>query len=266
MESVAHSQQRVPLSQPWRALYRVWYYVVVVPFVGFITAFLGSLTYLFSFINMQLAASMGVLWARLILFMSMIRTRVLGRQHVDPKQSYVIVVNHESNLDILAIYGYLPVDFRWVMKIEIRKIPFLGGACARLKHVYVDRSNREKAIESLNKAREQLVDGTSILFFPEGTRSRTGEMLPFKKGAFRMAIELQLPVLPVTLRNTGRLMPARSMEARPGTLELMLHKPISVEDMTLDDLPALMERSRAVIEAGRSTTTPEQPISQTETS
>lgn len=250
------------LRQPWRFFYRVYYYLVVLPFgFLFLTPFLAMWTYILSFFSARFAVYMGVIWAKGILWAARIRVRVFGNQHIDPKQSYVIVVNHESNLDILAIYGYLPVDFRWVMKIEIRKFPILGPACARMKHVYVDRSNHDKAMESLQNARSQLVNGTSILFFPEGTRSRTREMLPFKKGAFRMAIDLNLPLLPVTLRNTGTLMPARSLEAQPGQLEMIIHAPISVENLSEQDLGALVEQTRSMIEAGRETTTPEIPIS-----
>lgn len=250
------------LAQPWRFFYKLWYYLVTLP-VAFlvVTPFLAFCTYVLSFFSSRVAVYMGVVWAKVLLALTIIRTRVFGQSHVDPNQSYVIVVNHESNLDILAIYGYLPVDFRWVMKIEIRKIPFIGGACARMKHVYVDRSNRDKALASLQKAREQLVGGTSILFFPEGTRSKTRELLPFKKGAFRMAIDLNLPILPVTLRDTGLLMPARGVEARrPGTLGVMIHEPISVEGLTPDDLPDLMAHCRNVIDQGRSAPDPTVPL------
>ncbi len=262
MDTAVQAQQRTgELAQPWRFFYRLWYFLVTLPLSFlFFTPFLAFMTYIFSFFHSRLAVFMGVVWAKALLACSLIRTQVFGREHVNPTQSYVIVVNHESNLDILAIYGYLPVDFRWVMKIEIRKFPFIGGACARMKHVYVDRSNREKALASLEKAREQLVGGTSILFFPEGTRSKTRDLLPFKKGAFRMAIDLDLPILPVTLRNTGGLMPARSLETRPGTLEVMIHKPVSVEGLTVEDVPQLMEYCRQVIDEGRSIPDPSVPL------
>ena len=232
--------------------YRIWYYLFVLP-TSFllVTPILGFSSYVLSYFNGRLAVFMGVLWGRYILWAARVKAKVIGEEHIDKKQSYVIVVNHESNLDIIGIYGYLPVDFRWVMKIEIRKIPILGPVCERMEHVYVDRSNREKAIESLRRAKARLVNGTSILFFPEGTRSNKPEMLPFKKGAFRMALDLQLPILPVTLRNTGVLMPSRSMESRPGTIELVIHKPISVKNLTSDDIPALMEQAYNVIDSVR---------------
>ena len=240
-----------PLPQPWRLLYQLWYFLVAAPLsLGLLTPLLGGVTYLVSFFNQRASVRVGILWARLILWLTLIRVRCSGCQSIDPKRSYVVVVNHLSVLDILAIYGYLPVDFRWVMKQEIRKIPVIGGGCYRMGHIYIDRSNRQKAIASLQAAREQLVDGISILFFPEGTRSRTGEMLPFKKGAFRMAIDLQLPLLPVTLRNTGKLMPRGSLSPLPGTIELVIHPEIPVHGLTTDDLPALMKKARAAIQSG----------------
>jgi 1-acyl-sn-glycerol-3-phosphate acyltransferase len=150
----------------------------------------------------------------------------------------------------LAIYGHLPIDFRWVMKMELRKVPIIGGGCARIQHVYIDRSDPEKAIASLKAARTQLVNGTSIVFFPEGTRSRTDQMLPFKKGAFRMAVDLQLPVLPITLRNTGQLMRKWGFEAKPGTIDMVIHPPIPVDDLCDDDVPKLMQQAREVIQSG----------------
>ncbi len=240
------------LSQPFRFLYRLWYFLVVLPtFVLLATPLLGAASYALSYVNIRWSVYMGVLWAKYSLWISMIRAQVYGSENIDPTQSYVVVVNHESNLDIVGLYGFLPVDFRWVMKIEIRKIPILGPACERMKHVFIDRSNREKAIESLQRAKSQLTNGTSILFFPEGTRNNKPEMLPFKKGAFRMAIDLQLPVLPVTLRNTGVLLPNNSVEARPGTLELVIHKPIPVENLTIDDTTTLMAQARESIQSAR---------------
>ncbi len=232
-------------------IYTVWFWSVVLPFSFLIwTPLLWILLLFLIPLNRKLSVKLGVIWARVILAVALIRVKRRGLENIEPKQSYVIAVNHQSALDILALYGYLPIDFRWVMKIEIRKVPLIGSACDWMGHVYIDRSNREKAIQSLNSAKEVLVDGTSILFFPEGTRSSTEKMLPFKKGAFRMAIDLQLPILPVTLRNTGKLMPARGLNASPGTIELIVHPPIPVRGRSLDDLPKLMEQTRQIIQAG----------------
>ncbi len=242
------------LKKILQLLYAVWYWTVALPFsfliwtpiswVAVVT--LLAVDKIFG-VEKKLSVKFGIIWARVILWVTMIRVKVRGAENIDPSQSYVVAVNHQSALDILALYGHLPVDFRWVMKIEIRKIPLIGSACDWMGHVFIDRSNREKAIETLNRAKEKLINGTSILFFPEGTRSKTKELLPFKKGAFRMALDLQLPILPVTLRNTGDLMPARSLTATWGTIEMIIHPPIPVKDKTIEEL---METTRAYIQAG----------------
>jgi 1-acyl-sn-glycerol-3-phosphate acyltransferase len=161
----------------------------------------------------------------------------------------VVVANHQSQLDILVIYGWLDLDFRWVMKQELRKVPFLGIACEKLGHVFIDRSDRLAAISAINQARERISGGTSIFFFPEGTRSRDGNMLPFKKGAFRMAAELQLPILPVSIKGTYQMLPPDTMRMKPGRARMVIHPPIETEGVGPENIPALMGQVREVIGA-----------------
>jgi 1-acyl-sn-glycerol-3-phosphate acyltransferase len=186
-----------------------------------------------------------VLWARFNARVTPVGVRVSGREHIVPGQSYVVVANHLSHFDILAVYGWLGIDIRWVMKQELRKIPALGYACELLGHVYIDRSNAIAANRSIDAAKSQLRHGTSIFFFPEGTRSRSGEMLPFKKGAFRLATELGLPVLPITLRGTHDILPSGSINLQPGDVEMIVHAPIHVNAETTAD--ALSEQAREAI-------------------
>ena len=193
-----------------------------------------------------------MIWARVNARVTPVEVKVSGREHIKPGQSYVIVANHLSHFDILAVYGWLGVDFRWVMKQELRKVPALGYACEMLGHVYIDRSNPEAAKRSIDNAKHQLKNGTSIFFFPEGTRSVSGEMLPFKKGAFHLAKELGLPVLPISIRGTHEILPASSLNLSPGTAELQIHAPIEVDDET--DSDALMMQAREIIKSGLVTT------------
>jgi 1-acyl-sn-glycerol-3-phosphate acyltransferase len=187
-------------------------------------------------------------WAKLCLLYSGVRVDVDGRHHLLPGQSYVIVANHLSQFDIFVLYGYLGVDFRWVMKHELRKVPIIGICCEKLGHVFINRDNTEAAIASLNAARAQLANGASVLFFPEGTRSRDGQLKPFKKGAFKMAQELRIPVLPVTLSGTFDILPAGTLRLHPGaTARLILHPPLSVTGNSETELQNLVHRSRAAI-------------------
>jgi len=138
-------------------------------------------------------------WARLFCWLFFIPVRVKGTEHIHPKQSYVFVSNHQSNFDIFTIYGWLPVVFKWLMKKEISRIPIVGTACRAAGHIAVDRGNATSAATSLRAIEEQLVDGVSTVIFPEGTRTKDGQVARFKRGAFQIAWELGLPVIPIRL-------------------------------------------------------------------
>jgi len=183
-----------------RILYQPYKWLVYIPFLIVSTLVLGAAAIVIATtISPKLAsATCGVWWARLNSFMAPMFVTVRGRHHIDKKQSYVIVSNHLSHLDIFVLYGWLGIDFKWVMKKELRNTPALGAACEKIGHIYIDRSDRETAIASLAAAKTKIVDGTSILFFPEGTRSTSGEMRPFKKGAFVMALDLGIQYSLVT--------------------------------------------------------------------
>jgi 1-acyl-sn-glycerol-3-phosphate acyltransferase len=234
-----------------RKLYKLYAWLVVAPIIGLSTVFFGtSAVILLFFLKPRLVSALcGKTWARVISFVTPMRVTVIGRQHVDPLQSYVIVSNHQSQYDIFVLYGWLNIDFKWVMKQELRKVPAIGISCERLGHIYVDRSNREAALASINAAKQRIVDGTSVLFFPEGTRSRDNRMRPFKKGAFRMALDLQLPILPITIQGTRDILPSDTMDLYPGRAMMIIHPPIAIDDYSHDTLEDLMARTRAVIEA-----------------
>ena len=135
-------------------------------FLSFLTVVFGTIAILLSYIiPPRLATFCGVAWARLTAYASFMGVSVVGRENVDPTQSYVIVANHQSAYDIIAIYGWMGIDFRWVMKQEMRKIPFLGYACYRIGHVYIDRKNKTAAIRSLEAAKERIHSGHLCVVF-----------------------------------------------------------------------------------------------------
>ncbi|MCB2170629.1 MAG: 1-acyl-sn-glycerol-3-phosphate acyltransferase [Deltaproteobacteria bacterium] len=234
-----------------RKLYKIYTWLVFAPIFGISTLFFGTSTViLLFFLKPRLVSTLcGKTWARVNSFATPMRVTVRGRRNVDPRQSYVIVSNHQSQFDIFVLYGWLDIDFKWVMKQELRKVPALGIACERLGHIYVDRSNREAALASINAAKQRIVDGTSVLFFPEGTRSRDNRMRSFKKGAFRMALDLQLPILPITIQGTRDILPSDTLDLYPGRATMIIHPPIPIDDYSHDALDDLMARTRAVIEA-----------------
>lgn len=225
-------------------LYQPYKYLVVAPALVLATALFATLALVMLLFARSRTVSRctGVPWARLMARITPMRVDVEGRENVDPGQSYVIVSNHQSQYDIFVLYGWLGIDFKWVMKKELRAVPGIGVACDRLGHIYIDRSSHAAAIEALEHAKQRIVDGTSVLFFPEGTRSRDGRLKRFKKGAFRMAQDLGLPILPVTVAGTRDILPPGSIDLRPGSARLVIHPPVPARDLAVDDLTAIMDR------------------------
>jgi 1-acyl-sn-glycerol-3-phosphate acyltransferase len=235
-----------------RILYQPYKWLVFVPCLVVSTLSLGTIAIVISTaVSPRLASrSCAVGWARLNSFLTPMLISVRGRRNIDKKQSYVIVSNHLSHFDVFVLYGWLGIDFKWVMKKELRNLPALGTACDKMGHIYIDRSNREAAIASLEEAKKRIVNGTSILFFPEGTRSATGKMREFKKGAFVMALDLGLPILPITIRGTDKILPPNTRDLFPGSASMVIHEPVEVSGYGTENLGDLMAQVRDVIQAG----------------
>lgn len=233
----------------WWWPYQVWKYLVAIP-VAVAATLVGSaaILVLSPFVHPStLSRVVATNWARIVALVIPMEVKVIGRDHIDPDQSYVVVSNHQSNIDIIVLYGFLGIDFRWVMKKELRSVLGLGAACAALGHIYIDRSNHEAAVSSINDARERITGGTSVIFFPEGTRSEDGRLKRFKKGAFRFAMDTGLPILPVTVDGASDVLPARRFDLRPGRARLVIHKPIAMDDPSASDLPALSNHVSEII-------------------
>jgi|SRR5690554_122496 len=232
-----------------RLLQLIYIWLFLLPTMLIATVFFGLLCLLTVrfFGPARTARFTAVPWARLGLFLSGVKVNLHGLANIRPGQSYVIVANHLSYFDIWVLYGWLGMDLRWVMKQELRHVPIIGVSCAALGHVFIDRSNREAAVRSLHAAREQINAGTSILFFPEGTRSLEGILKPFKKGAFNMALDLQLPILPVTINGTWEILPPGSFRLTPGEVNITVHAALPVTDCSEVDLDDLSNLSRARI-------------------
>lgn len=227
--------------------YQLYAWLFFIPFACVWSFLCGWTAVLVATVGSQRAAShyVGKAWARVLGWLTPIRVSVEGAERIDPRQTYVVVSNHVSQYDIIVIYGWLVIDLRWVMKQELRKLPGIGPACEKVGHIIVDRSNPESARRSLNEALARISDGIGILFFPEGTRSVDGRLRPFKKGAFRIALDEQLPVLPITLLGTREILPAKTLKLFPGRARIVVHPPI--EPAADEDLRALMQRARAAI-------------------
>jgi 1-acyl-sn-glycerol-3-phosphate acyltransferase len=184
------------------------------------------------------------LWGRFILWITFVRVKIHQQHRIDKGQSYVIVANHQSIYDILVVYGYLPLVFKWVMKIELRKTPFIGFTCHLMGHIFVDRKNRRAAVKTMQQAGKKLTGGTSVFFFPEGTRNQGENLMPFKKGAFKMSESLGLPILPLTIKGASQVMPTNSFRILPGTITLIFHEPISPETIKQQSTENLINQVR----------------------
>jgi 1-acyl-sn-glycerol-3-phosphate acyltransferase len=220
------------------------------------TTVLGVIVITMSFIpgldpNNFAGYKIGKFWAWLNLGLAGTRVKVIGEEKIDRDRSYVIMSNHQSHFDVWALIKCLPLSLRWVMKIELRRIPVFGIGCEKLGQIYVDRSNTEKARESLEAARVKIDAGASVMFFPEGTRSADGGIQEFKKGGFVMALETETPILPITV-NGGRfaLPKGRPLAMKPGRIQIIIHNPVEVKGLKYDDREKLLNKVRGIIEGG----------------
>ncbi len=194
----------------------------------------------------------GKLWSRIIIRMMLLPVKVEGRENLQKDQSYVFVANHQGAFDIFLIYGYLNRNFKWMMKRSLRQVPFVGAACAAAHHIFVDKRGPSKIRETYDKAHETLQDGMSLVVFPEGARTFTGHMGTFKRGAFMLADDLQLPVVPLTINGSFNVMPRmRDMKwVLWHPLRLTIHRPIVPVGKGADNVKHIEQASyEAVMEA-----------------
>lgn len=166
------------------------------------------------------------IWSRIVCWLAWVKVEVRGRENIDNKTSYIFVSNHQGAFDIWAIYGYLNHNFKWLMKKSLEKIIFVGYACKRSGHVFVDSNSLQSIRQTIENARHQLKDGMSLVIFPEGTRTKTGKIGDFKRGAFMLAGEFRLPVVPLSISGAYEIMPKDSYFPRSGKIILTIHKPI----------------------------------------
>ncbi len=189
-------------------------------------------------------------WGRSILIVSRIKVSVKWPADIDRSKSYIYMSNHQSNFDIPVLLGHLKVQFRWLAKMELFKIPIFGHAMRKAGYISIDRNKRESAFESLKNAARKIKSGVSVLIFPEGTRSRDGKIRPFKKGGFIMAIDSGAPIVPIVISGTRSIMTKGSIKINPGKVSVVVHQPIQTSVYTRETKEALMERVRRIIRDG----------------
>jgi len=190
-------------------------------------------------------------WSKLGCRLALSRINVVKKGTIDPRQSYVFIANHQGAFDIFLIYGYLGQDIKWMQKQELRKIPFVGKASEIAGHIFVDQSSLKSMIASIDKAKSELIDGASVTIFPEGSRTRTGKMDSFKKGAFVIARQMGLPIVPITVNGPYDVMKINTYLLNLGKkMELVIHDPIPADEVANANLSELMNRCHEIVYSG----------------
>lgn len=205
----------------------VYQWLIFIPLM-FISTIITALTVILgaSFGSEWMVFKPCILWARLWCWLMFVKVDIRGRENIDKATSYVFIANHQSAYDIYAIFGFLNHNFRWMMKKSLEKLPLIGRACRVAGHIMVDRSTPRAIIRTMQDAREKLKGGRSIVVFPEGSRTHDGKLQPFKSGAFKLATDFRLPLVPITIDGAYEVMKRDSFKITPGTITITIHHPI----------------------------------------
>lgn len=198
----------------------------------------------------RMASSPTNFWSRAILKICGIRLKVQGLDRLDPNRPYVFIANHQSYIDIPVLIQALPsFQLRWIAKKELLWVPLFGWAMWSAKHIIVDRSNLSSAKASLKKAEQRIKAGVSVVIFPEGTRGSNGELLPFKRGGFVLAIKTQTPIAPVTVGGSGAILPRGDWRIKKGEIKVTVSEPVEVDRYQIGKAKELLTRVREQVES-----------------
>ena len=191
----------------------------------------------------------GKIWSQLVCIILLIPVKVIGREKLHPHTSYVFVPNHQGAFDIFLVYGYLGRNFKWMMKKGLRSIPFVGKACESAGHIFVDRSSPRKILATMQKAKASLTHGVSVVVFPEGARTFTGHMGYFKRGAFQLADQLQLAVVPITIDGSFEILPRTGKWIHRHRMIMTIHDPIPPKGKGAENIHHTLEEAYTAVES-----------------
>lgn len=214
------------------------------------TLVLGILVIAISLIDSRgnLVHYVGKFWSLLNLHLTGTRLTLRGGEKIEEGRPYIVMSNHQSLLDVWALIGRIPLQIRWIVKIELRKIPVFGYALERMGHIYIDRGDHENAYRGLDVAADRIRGGTSVIIFPEGTRSGDGRLLRFKRGGSYIAIKSGVSILPVTVNGGRFALPKGTMALLPGKMEIIIGDPIDPRSYGIEDQERLMGSVKSAIE------------------
>ncbi|HYB21784.1 MAG TPA: lysophospholipid acyltransferase family protein [Thermodesulfobacteriota bacterium] len=217
---------------------------------AFMTVILGTVAILLSLFDSSgnIPHLVARLWGKIQLGITGTRVSITGLQNINPQRSYILVSNHQSNFDIFALLGYLPIQFRWIAKAELFHAPFMGWAMYRIGYIPIERESPKKAYRSMLKAAEAVNRGISVMIFPEGTRSLDGKLQSFKKGLFLIALKSQAPILPITIQGTARIMRKGDWRTYAGKVQITIDPPIETAGIPTEREEELSQRVRRTLE------------------
>jgi len=195
----------------------------------------------------NLAFSISKIGAYTMIAASFVRTEIKNKNKILKGTPYIIISNHQSHYDIITLVTTLGIQFRWIIKKEILKLPIFGYALYASRNIFIDRSNTTSAIERINKGFDRLPNGVSVMVFAEGTRSPDGQIHEFKKGGFITAVRLKIPILPVTINGSRRVMRKGSFTLKPGKIQVVIGDPIDTSSYTTDTVQELIGKTRQAI-------------------
>lgn len=207
--------------------------VFVLPFALFLTLLVSLLTLFMTLLLRRKAASVQGLaawWATSICRAGGVEVAVDGREQLDPEKPYIFAANHQSQFDIFVLQGFLGVNFRWLAKKELFTVPIWGAAMRSAGYIPIDRSHGRQAIKSLDEAAQKISAGTSVIIFPEGTRSTDGKLHDFKAGAMVLAIKSRVPIVPVAISGTFAILPKGKLLMNPGRVQIRVGRPIETRN------------------------------------
>lgn len=222
---------------------------ITIPLIYLNTIVMGTLSFIGSLFDRsgRLQHLCARVWSQLLLWSVLARVRVRGLEKIDRSRTYLYVANHQSYIDIPALFANLPVNFRIMAKESLFSVPFLGWHLKRSGHIPIDRSSSKSGLKSLYAAAERVKSGTSLIVFPEGTRSIDGDIHEFKGGSFLLATRAGVPIVPITINGTRAVLKKDSWHLHPGRVEMIVHDPIDVSPYTPKNIQDLARLTREVV-------------------
>lgn len=230
-------------------MYSVRSYIATLLFVILTGTMSILVVFFWLFAGRRGATAIMTFWGNSVVRLAGIQLEIEGLEHLS-KEPAVIMSNHASMIDIPILFAALPLHLRFIFKHTLAFVPILGQVMILIEHIPINRGNRKKSMNSLKRAGKLIRTGLHILIFPEGTRSRKATLLPFKKGGFILAIQEQLPIVPVSLSHSRTVCGRNSILTRPGLVKVKVHEPVDTSGYKIHQRGELLEKVREIIDAG----------------